>query len=59
MSERLALTSLFSLLKEEVLGTAEISMVKKDIAKIFSVKDLISFLKRSQSKKHHLAKTYK
>ena len=50
MSERLALTSLFSLLKEEALGTVEIKMVKKDIAKIFLVKVLIKFLKRSHSK---------
>ena len=50
MSDRLALISLFSLLKEEVLVDAVIRIVKKDIAKIFSVKDLINLIKILQSK---------
>ena len=50
MSERLALISLFSLLMDVVLVKTEIRMVKKDIANIFSVKDLINLLKRIQSK---------
>tara|TARA_Y100001968_G_scaffold113372_1_gene102767 strand:+ start:1472 stop:1633 length:162 start_codon:yes stop_codon:yes gene_type:complete len=50
MSERLALGSLFSLLKDEALVKGEINMIKKDIDKVFLVKNLISFLKRSQSK---------